>query len=658
MASASAEPRRKRSFPLRRTFALLFLLLTSTTGSRLTAVTPDQDPRAPVLDGRGVILGRVVDSETGDGIADAVVVLYGPGTTRADQVRTTGAGDFVFARVPAGRWEIGAVTTRHRGTSSRRTIVELADGQVTSDVRIALEPFSEISGTVVDENGEPTPGVTVRLARRSPRGFWQAYMAVKTNDLGEYQFTSLWAESYLVFVPSLQASLPESTIAALTEAASGPADVVADLVEHLRPLGLSDRSTLRVAPLQWHDLFLLPNGAARPPVATAAGQAVYPTQFFPGASSPAQAQALVVRPGDVISHIDFQLRPMIAASVSGRLELEDGTPASLLVVNLIPADTGGFDGLPPVAATVSDARGRFSLPLVPRGDYRLEVLKVPRPPMVDRSVDAEVATGSGAVEVRSPVAPRMGRDSLHVGPLLWAEQRVVVDRDVRDVVAIVRRGAVATGSVVFDGTSAPPPGTQYLRAMVQFRDAAGRSTPFLPGRLNADLEFATPELPPGRYVVWMGPLGSWGVRSITLDGRNVADEPFDFGPEGVSGITVTYSDRLPTVTGTVRDDRGRPVAGGTVLMFPVERRYWTDGGALPRRMKNTRTSTNGSYTIGGVPEGDYYLAATADDPPVYWHTPEMLGNALAHAVKVSLSEGQRAAADLTVPLRAHAGGRR
>ena len=77
--------------------------------------------------------------------------------------------------------------------------IELADGQKTSDVTVQLWKLAAIGGTVIDENGEPVVGTTVRVLRRVVNaGKRQLQMGASdtTDDRGMYRIGSLEPEHY------------------------------------------------------------------------------------------------------------------------------------------------------------------------------------------------------------------------------------------------------------------------------------------------------------------------------------------------------------------------------------------------------------------------------------------------------------------------------
>jgi hypothetical protein len=66
----------------------------------------------------------------------------------------------------------------------------------------------------------------------------------------------------------------------------------------------------------------------------------------------------------------------------------------------------------------------------------------------------------------------------------------------------------------------------------------------------------------------------------------------------------------------------------------------------PRRLAMARVDRNGSYTLSGLPNGRYFVAALSDDWPAAWDSPAFLQSLAARATRVDLRER----AKITVPL--------
>jgi hypothetical protein len=72
------------------------------------------------------------------------------------------------------------------------TLINLSAGQVLRDIRIYLTPTGNVSGRVVDNNGQPAVGVPLQLLKAIYNQFGQRIFQnagnARTNDRGEYRF--------------------------------------------------------------------------------------------------------------------------------------------------------------------------------------------------------------------------------------------------------------------------------------------------------------------------------------------------------------------------------------------------------------------------------------------------------------------------------------
>ena len=164
------------------------------------------------------ISGSVVDGATGRPIENAIVTLTrrtGGPLSFPTRLLTDAQGRFVFKDVPPGEgYSIGA--TRHGylpadygrselGGAPQR--ISLRERQWISDARITMWRPGAISGTVLDEHGEPIVGIYVRaLASVIVAGapHYAAASPTTTDDRGMYRISGLREGRYLVSVPVVQ----------------------------------------------------------------------------------------------------------------------------------------------------------------------------------------------------------------------------------------------------------------------------------------------------------------------------------------------------------------------------------------------------------------------------------------------------------------------
>ena len=133
--------------------------------------------------GTGLIVGQVVDAASNNPLNGVVVRLSGrpapdaiPGASApsALQVMTGADGRFVFRDLPKGSFTIistkggyldGAYGRLRPGGGVQPVAFE--DGQRVGVVSLSMWKHAAISGTIVDEAGEPVIGVPVRAMRRT-----------------------------------------------------------------------------------------------------------------------------------------------------------------------------------------------------------------------------------------------------------------------------------------------------------------------------------------------------------------------------------------------------------------------------------------------------------------------------------------------------------
>jgi hypothetical protein len=105
---------------------------------------------------------------------------------------------------------------------------------------------------------------------------------------------------------------------------------------------------------------------------------------------------------------------------------------------------------------------------------------------------------------------------------------------------------------------------------------------------------------------------------------------------------------LASVAGIARDPQGRPAAGAAVIIFPVERRLWSDYGLQPARIRSVSTSTDGAFQLSPLPGGDYYLVAVPGADIDAWQRPDFFKTVEAQSVRVKVDWGEKKTQDVVV----------
>jgi carboxypeptidase family protein len=614
--------------------------------------------------GTGLILGRVVDAETGQPVSGVLISLGGGGAPSpspagiAWRLLTDAQGRFVFRNLPQGAYSIVA-TVGGNGFSPSGFLVsgagnqigaylnggygqlrpggaletiELGEGDRIPDAVIRLWKGGAIEGTVRDEAGEPLIGMVVSAVRRTSDGRLINGPTTTTDDRGAYRLGTLLPGEYVVVVPQTNVMLPAATVDDLAAIPAGGApsqNFGTAMLPRSMVFGGIPVGSSRVLTTSLRDV------ATLPPVATGGALHVYQTTFHPASTVATQATAIAIASGQERQGIDVNLQPARASSVVGTL-MDGSGPVEQFAVYLMPVDAGGGESMLEVARTVTDGRGAFTFPLVAAGQYT--VLATRRVPLL------------GARGAPPPV-PRTVADQAGA----WAMQTITVGaRDISDLALVLRPPPQLSGRLEFQsvsGRAAPDLqrfGLLLARVPYLFRDLLG--TP--PATVQANGEFVISGQPPGRYEIRIpGVPPGWALQSITIAGRDVTDALITVEEKDISGIVILFTDQPAELTGTVRGADGAPDPTASVLLFPSDRTRWPDARRI-RSFRNIRVAKNGAFSLSALIPGDYLVAAVSDAHTADWPDERLLTRLLGTASPVRIGSGQKQTVTLkTIELR-------
>jgi hypothetical protein len=616
-------------------------IVTAAGGAPMVGGKPD----APMAIGTGLIFGQAVEADSNRPVPGALVTLMLPGATPI-RVLSDGQGRFAFRDLPQGRftvsvmkagWADGAYgRTRPNGPSQP---IPLKEGERVSGIALPMWRFAAIQGSVLDQTGEPIVNAPVRILRRSlVGGQWRLVPAQMdmTDDRGIYRVGYLEPGDYIVAVPMQQNGVM-------------PMELPVDL-----PAAAGRNVMLRVEAAS----VSASSGAFFSAVSTgaegAAGMSedghplVYPSLFYPSATSAARAAIVSVGTGEERTGIDFQMKPVRAVRVAGIATGPSG-PAANLQVNLLPADSDELVSSLEVLTAFTDATGQFTFDAVPPGQYTLRTVQMPRAPM-PANVDQTVIQQGGAIMV-TRMAIASDQAPLPADPTLWAELPVGVgEKDIADLAVGLRPGIKISGSLQFDGGAQRPTSEQLTSSVGVFLEPADTrpGVNAARGRVESSGQFATMGVPPGRYLLRVkAGLQGWNFRAAMVNGRDISDTPIELESGDVAGVILSFSDRTSELAGQVTVD-GDSTEPTTVMAFPTDPTAWVGYGTVSKRLATTRADANGNFSLQGLPTGEYYVVAVPDKSAGDWPNPTYLETLSSVATRVRIRDGEKVTQALKV----------
>jgi protocatechuate 3,4-dioxygenase beta subunit len=582
-------------------------------GARVTLRTAGARGQNPLLQG----LGAAGDGRLLANIVGAIAT-----------VATDSNGRFTITGVQPGQYQITAEREgfiraeygQRTPTGNGVTVPVTANQRLTIDLKMLQG--SIISGRVITPEGEGVAEASVEAYTYQYSDGQRTLAGVKTartNDLGEYRLFWLDPGDYFVSVTSDQneGNLPVATVD-VSQTRGGRGGQGGAAFEILST-ALGERGGPIVQAL-------------------GVGTNSNPPVFYPGTMDPDGAVPITVNAAVEVRGMDFNLRPMRTATVSGRvvapfpltqqqgnanvgrgrganifqegglqLLLGGGAPVQLSL-NRIGSSQTGLAGLLSLGlgSTPVNADGSFEMKGVAPGEYNL------------------------TARARDPNGQQhTARTRISVGTA-----------DVTNVTVAVRPGVEVRGRILFEGT--PPQQFKMsnlrvsltaedvaLPGLVGFAPAAGAA-----GRGNAiriaqggqgelaqvteDGTFTIPDVGAMEYRVRIVglPQGAY-LQAGRIESKDALNEPFTV--EQGAQLQLQLGFAPGRVSGTVTDDRGAPTQGVQAVLVPDEARRGRSDAYF-----SSTTDQNGQYTFTNVPPGRYKLFAWEDIPAGAYQYPDFI----------------------------------
>jgi hypothetical protein len=484
-------------------------------------------------------------------------------------------------------WTYGAERPGEDGT-----YITVAEGQQVPAITIRLKRGAVIAGTITNDAGEPMVGVNVQAFRRRFSGGRQVFTGVAemdfTDDRGAYRIRNLIPGDYLVGV------VPQTH----QEVVTGGADTNAE-----DPMTFFDQAESRGLILNVEDGRLIMSQPL--PLQLSDGRRLgYPPTFFPGAPA-SNASIITIGPSELRASVDFQLDPAPVVEVSGRIA---GLLDHMLVratLALVPVADDGRVVVTAQHTAVAGASGLFRFGFVSHGRYVLEV--------------------------------RANENIAGLTPMRASVPLSVTDVPLTDLVVPLNEGMTVRGQVRFSTGAMTSIFEQLRGVQVTLTRAPGEWTSgsaHSRGMLAGDASFEIYGLSPGDYIARVEGLPyGWLASTAMHDGRDTLDFGLHIEPGvNVEDLIVTVTERLPEVSGVLRDNADRPATAGWVILFPADKSQWTGTG---RRIQGVRPGTEGRFVFRSVPPGSYLLIA-ADAESGQWLDPSFLEKLAPRATRITV----------------------
>jgi hypothetical protein len=133
--------------------------------------------------------------------------------------------------------------------------------------------------------------------------------------------------------------------------------------------------------------------------------------------------------------------------------------------------------------------------------------------------------------------------------------------------------------------------------------------------------------------------GGWVLESAVIAGQDALDMPVEIrSSQNLNNGAITFTDQQTSVTGVASNARGQAVSDYTLVVYAADPRYWMP---QSRRIRSIRPATDGTFSVGGLPPGDYRVAPVLDPEPGSWFDPSFLQQLDGVAERFSLTEGEK-----------------
>lgn len=568
-----------------------------------TQAAPPRDRVPPPRTGTGAIRGRVVDGVTGAAVARARVTLQ---SGKRSVLTTDATGGFVFTELPMGPVSISVDKPTYLSTRFP------APGRT---FRSNARPVMLADGQIMDNVAIPI--------------FHGASISGRVLDANGDLLDN--AQVNVLRIPGT------GRLGRPTQRAGGSTDDRGEF-----RLGRLEAGTyiVQVTPRRQPSPGEMMIASGGTPAQAPASAEPLPT-YYPGALAIEQAQPITLEKGQSVTDIDVVLSEGIPGVVNGVVTVATGAPPaesnSYVNVRRIQSESMGFEGFSNGTGVRPD--GTFRL-VLPPGEYQLEARVAPR-------------------VMNGPTRPEDEQ---------FGTMKITVASGAEDSVAItVGRGAIATGRVVFEGTTQPPPSPGKARIPLYSETGQCRSGE---ATIAPDWSFRIEGLSGTCSAPPMQMFGRWNIKALLINGENAAAGSITFQPgQQLRNVQVIVTDKRSDMVFQVSDENGQTTRDYVILVYPVDKARWVNGNgtrvlvgpselmmaAMTMMRPPPAANAPGQSpamqarreAMSGLALGEYYVVAVDDMEQEDSRDPVVLDRLRSSALRVTLSE----AGDSQVALR-------
>jgi protocatechuate 3,4-dioxygenase beta subunit len=348
------------------------------------------------------------------------------------------------------------------------------------------------------------------------------------------------------------------------------------------------------------------------PAGTTDDRSGYAATYYPGTPNIAEAQPIKVGVGETISDITVMMAPTRTARISGVAVDSEGKPLNGGMLMLIQRSGAGMFMGGPGGQIRPD--GTFSVGGLAPGEYVLRAMaNFAGPDAMANAATLKVTLNGADV------------DGLRLAPTTPStiSGKIIVD-------------PASTGSL--------KPETVRLMAIPKDPSDIGFVLPQAPQPTKADGTFEMKSAA-GTFTLNMMQAPNWMIKSAKHNGVDVIENGLEVrAGEDIENLQVEVTDRFPELSGSVADERGRPVIEFTAIAFPQQP---APPGSMARSSIG-RPDQDGRFKIRPLRAGSYYVVAVDYVEQGQWLDPDYLERLRPSATRVTVADAEAKSIDLKV----------